>query len=811
MHSPMHSLLQDVQYAARLLRKAPAFSLAAIFVLALGIGANTAVFSVVNAVLLRPLPFPHAEQLMRVGVANSGDPQDPGSFGDADFLAWRDRQKSFAHVAAIDRETFTYSDGGPPQRIRGAWVSQQFFDVLGVRPLLGRTFQPEEDRAGASLVVIGRQFWQTQLNSDSSIIGRSIMLNGRPFTVTGIMPAAVRFPSNNEPTDVWPLKIFETPRGRPPYYLVGIGRLRPGVNPQQASAELTSIYATVTRQFPNSPKGSGLMTPLREMFVRRARTMLWVLLGAVGFVLLIAMVNIANLLLARATSREREIGIRLALGASRTRLVRQLLTESILLAALGGIAGVLLAIWAVHAFVAFGVADIPRSSEVSVDSSVLLFVASLTLLSGILFGLAPALQSGGASLHETLKQAMRGSTGGSGQLTRRVLVITEFAFALMLMVGAALLIRSFVLLEDVNPGFNPSNLLTAEVELPSALYQREPDIINFWDNFSQRLNATPGIQSATVTLSMPPNQLALTNPFIIEGQPYDPKRPLPLAEETTVSGNYFQTLGIPLIAGRTFGGSDGTAGHEVLIVNKSMADRHFPGQNPVGKRLQTGEPDSKSPWETIIGVVGDAKYSGLDSAPTPQLYVPYNERGWASFSRAMFVIARTNGDPLSVVPAVRSQLAALDRNLPLADVVTMEQRVGTSLDQQRFRTLVLGAFAGLALLLASFGIYAVIAYFVEQRTREIGIRVALGATRVDIMKLVVRQALTMSALGAGFGIAGALILTRAIRSLLFAVSPSDPLSFAGTTILLITVAIVASYVPAIRATKVDPLVALRYE
>lgn len=807
----MQSILQDLQYAVRLLRKSPAFSLAAILVLALGIGANTAVFSVVNAVLLRPLPFPHPERLMRVGVANSGDPNDPGSFGDADFLAWRDQQKSFEQVAAIDREAFTYSNSGQSQRIRGAWVSQQFFDVLGIRPLLGRTFQADDERAAAKLVVIGRQFWQTQLNSDPSIVGRSITLNGQPFTVIGIMPAHVRFPSNNEPNDVWPLKVFETPHGRPPYYLIGIGRLKRGTTPRQASSELTAIYADVTQQFPNSPNGMGLVTPLREMFVRRVRTMLWVLLGAVGFVLLIAMVNIANLLLVRATAREREIGVRLALGASRARLVRQLLTETIFLSAPGGVAGVLLAIWAVHAFVAFGPGNIPRSSEVRVDSSVLLFVAGLTLLTGILFGLAPALQSGRASLHEALKQATRSSSGGAGQLTRRVLVITEFAFALMLMVGAALLIRSFALLEDVNPGFNPSNLLTAEVELPSALYQSEADVINFWDNFAQRLNASAGVQSAAVTLSVPPDQLALTNPFTLEGQRYDPKRALPLAEETTVSGNYFQTLGIPVIAGRTFGASDGTSGHEVLIINKSMADRYFSGQNPVGKRLQTGEPDPKSPWETIIGVVGDVKYSGLDSAPTPQLYVPYREQGWASTSRRMFVIVRTQGDPLSIVPTLRAELAALDRNLPLAHVVTMEQRLETSLDQQRFRTLVLGAFAGLALLLACFGIYAVSAYFVEQRTREIGIRVALGATRRDIVRLVVRQALAMSALGVVFGVAGALMLTRAIRSLLFVVSPRDPLSFAATIVLLIAVAMLASYVPAIRATKVDPLVALRYE
>ena len=807
----MESFWQDVLYAARLLRKSPWFSIAAISVLALGIGANTAVFSLCNAVLLRPLPFPHPEQLMQVGVANSGIPNDPGSFGDADFLAWRDQQKSFEHVAAVDSAAFTYSGGGQAQRVRGAWVSQQFFDVLGVQPMLGRTFQRDDDQSRTRLVVIGRRFWETQLKSNPSIIGSGITLNGRPYTVIGVMPHGVNFPSNNEPLDVWPLAVFETPRGRPPYYLTGIGRLKPGITTQQASAELSSIAHSVTQQFPDSVEGTGNVRPLKDMFVGRVRTMLWVLLGAVGFVLLIAMVNIANLLLARATAREREIGVRLALGASRARLIRQLLTESVLLSVLGGTTGVLLALVAVRAFVAFGPGEIPRSSEVSVNIGVLLFVAGLTILCGILFGLAPALHSGHTSLHQTLNQATRGSSSGAGQLTRRVLVISEFAFALVLMVGAALFIRSFALLQDVSPGFNPSNVLTAEVELPPALYQDEPNIVNFWDSFLQRLNAIPGIQSAAVTLSLPPNQLALTNPFTVEGQPYDPKRALPLAEEMTVSPSYFQTLGIPLLAGRMFNDSDRAANHPVLIINKAMAERYFPGENPVGKRLQTGDPSPKSPWETIVGVVGDVKYSGLDSPPMPQLYVPYSREGWTSFSRGMFVIVRTKGDPFAVVPAVRAELAALDRNIPLSHVATMEQQMGNSLVQQRFRTVLLGAFAGVALLLASFGIYAVITYFVEQRTREIGIRVALGATRGQVIKLILRQALTMSALGVSIGVIGALVVTRAIKSLLFVVSPSDPFSFAATTALLIAVALLASYAPAIRATKVDPVVALRYE
>lgn len=804
----MDSLFQDLKYSIRLLRKSPGFSFTAIFVLALGIGANTAVFSVVNAVLLRPLAFPRPEQLMRVGVTQS--PDDNGNFGDADFLAWRDQQKSFEHVAVFEERALTYSSAGEPQRLRGALVSQHFFDVLGLQPFMGRTFQPQDDRKEAPrVVIISKQFWQTQLNGDMGILGRTVTLDGKPFAVIGIMPADVRFP-DNQGVDVWALKVFETPRGRPPYYLVGIGRLKPGITPQQASSELTAIAHSVTAQFPNSVEGVGMVTPLKEILVKNVRVMLWILLGAVGFVLLIVMVNIANLLLARATTRESEIAVRLALGAKRGRLIRQVLTESMLLSILGATAGVLLAICAVRAFVAFASNMIPRSSEVRVDSGVLLYVLGLTIVTGILFGLAPALHSGRGSLHEMLKQAARGSSA-AGQLTRRVLVISEFAIALVLIVGAALLIRSFALLQDVNPGFNPSNLLTMQVSLPAALYEREADISNFWDSFLQRLNTTPGVESAAVTLSLPPNRLALSNPFTVEGRPYDPKRPLPLAEEMTVSSSYFKTLEIPLLAGRVFTDADRRPGHPVLIINKTMSDLYFHGQDPVGKRLQTGDPDPRSPWETIVGVVGDVKYSGLESAPTPQLYVPYSEEGWTSFSRQMYVVIRSKGDSLNMVPAVRAQLAAIDRNLPLARIVTMEQQLGISLQQQRFRTIILTAFAGLALLLASFGIYAVIAYFVEQRTREIGIRVALGATRGDIVKLVIRQALTMSMAGVTFGVLGALMLTRAMRSLLFAVSPSDPLSFVATIGLLIGVALLASYFPAVRAANVDPIVALRYE
>jgi putative ABC transport system permease protein len=809
----MDTFFQDLNYGIRMLTKNPAFAIVAVLTLALGIGANTAVFSLVDAVLLRPLPFPEPQRLVAVGLSEPKT-DTGGAFGNMDFIAWRDQQHSFTHVAAYagDGSSFSFNAGGEPQRVRGISVTAGFFDMLGVAPERGRTFQPQDDRPEAPpVVVISHEFWQAQLSSDPQVVGRSIMLNGRAFTVIGVMRAGLRFPSNR-PVDVWPLRVIATPRGRPPYYLVAMGRLKPGATMQQAQDELTAVSRAVEQQFPNTPLKVGRVEPLREVLTRDVSGLLWVLLAAVGFVLLIGIVNVANLLLARATAREKEIGIRLALGATRARIVRQLMTESVLLASIGGGLGVLLAVWAQHAFLRLTSVRIPLSYQVGLDRRVLLFTLAVSVLSGVLFGLAPAFHGRGGALHEALKDAARTTSSAAGQTTRRGLVASEFALALVLMAGAALMIRSFVRLQHVNPGFDTRNLLTAQITLPPALYRDEPAIAAFWDQLLRRINTLPGVESASLTLSLPPHLLVLTNPFTVEGQPYDRSRPLQLAEEMTISSGHFRTLGVPLLAGRDFQDADRTSGRqEAIIINRALAEKFFPGQDPVGKRLQTGDPDPSSPWEPIVGVVGDVKYSGLEATPTPQLYKLYTTQGWTGFSRAMYVVIRTKGDPLSVAPAVRAQLNSLDRNLPLGSVATMQQLLGDAVEQPRFRTVVFGSFAGFALLLACFGVYAVMSYTVGQRTREIGIRIALGANRGQIVRLVLGQALAVCAVGMAVGMVAATLLAGTLRSQLYGVSPGDPVSLAAATLLLAAVALLASYIPARRATRVDPMVALRYE
>jgi putative ABC transport system permease protein len=809
----MDIFIQDLRYAVRMLVKSPSFSIAAIVILALGIGANTAVFSLVDVVLLRPLPFANAHQLMELRLT---DPKEDinGEFGDADFLATRDQQKSFSQIAAyaLGQNGVSFSNGGEAQRVKGSYVTSGFFDVLGIVPERGRGFIAADGSPTAERVaVISHDFWSRQLGADASIVGKSITLNGRAVTVVGIAPANVRFPSN-EPVDVWQMMRVQPGPGRPPYYLEVFGRLKPGVSPQQAAEELSAISKSVEKQYPNSSPTIGRVESLQSRLTGRVRDVLYVLLGAVAFVLLIAVANVGSLLLARATARRKEIAVRLALGASRQRILRQLLTESVLLAVIGAGFGVLLAIWAQSNFREFqSTLKIPFAYEVGVDWRVLLFTAAVSIVAGVLFGIAPGLHRSGGSQYEVLKDAERGNAGGTGPSARRALVVAEFAIALVLVVGASLLIRSFVRLQDVNPGFSPDHLVTAQVALPSAQYRDDKAIVALWDELLRRANHLPGVKAASLTMALPPNVLRLTNPFTAEGQPYDRSRPQQLAEESSVSPGHFTVLGVPIIMGRDFTEADATSPLHPIIINRTLAERYFPGQNPIGRRLQTGDLRPEPPDETIIGVVGDVKYSGLDSESVPQAYKLYSGKGWTELSWAMYVVLRTDGDPASAISGLRNELATLDRNLPLADVSTMRERMGQSVGQQRFRTLLLGSFAGFALLLACFGVYALISYSVAQRHREIGIRMAMGAARGDILRLVLRQCLFLCALGIVVGLVAATALARTLRSLLFGVTPGDPVSFALTVALLGGVAMVAGYIPARRATRVDPLEALRYE
>jgi putative ABC transport system permease protein len=806
--------VQDVRYGVRMLLKAPLFTAVALTTIAIGIGANTAIFSLVDAILLRPLPYPEHQRLIVAGTH-----QRVGSgmelISTADFLAWRDHQQCFEQVAVLDRtgSSFALSGMGQPERIPGVRVSANFFPVFGVMPLKGRGFRPEEDRPGApGVVVISEQFWRDHLGSDPEVLNRTLTLDGKQHTIVGVMPAAFRFPSRR-PAAVWAIHTLNPPVARPPYGLLALGRLKPGISLRKAEAEFNDITAQVTVQYPSSEDLVGVMTPMKEWVVSGVSTALLVLLGAIGLLLLIVIVNVANLLLARATARQSEIALRMALGASRIRVIRQLLTESAVLSLLGGVLGLLLAFVALKAFLAFGPGQMPRLEEVGINPGVLLFTFVICVGSGILFGLAPALETSSPSLSEPLKETNRSSSSASAHRTHRALLVFEVALALVLMIGSGLLIRSFVRLRGVSTGVQTDHLITAAISL-SNKYSDPPQIRQFWQQFLGKAQSLPGVRAVGITMSLPPNLLQITNPFTVEGQGYDRHRQAQLAEEMAVSPDYFRALGVPLRKGRFFSPLDRVEGEKdpmIVIINETMAKQYFEGKDPIGNRIQTGDPDPKSPWETIVGVVGDVKYSGLDSGPGPTIYVPYNENAWVGWSREMYLVVRSNGNAPDLVPAIRTQLASMDNTLPLAQVRTMEDLLDESLVQQRFRTWLISGFAALALLLSAIGLYALISYSVGQRTREIGVRVALGAQRGNVLIMVLREGLQLLAFGLFLGLVGAISATRIIRSLLYSTSATDTLSFVATSLALIAVALLACYIPARRATKVDPMVALRCE
>lgn len=812
--SVVESFGQDVRYCIRILRKSPLFTAVAIATIAIGIGATTAMFSVVDAVLLRPLPFPGSQRLMMLGAHARGG-TGMKAIGIADFTAWRDHQNSFERVAAFDGAagTFALSGLGDPEKVPGAGVTADFFAALGVQPLMGRFFQPGEDRPDApALVVISPQFWRDHLASDPNVLGRSIVLDGTPHTIVGVTPGWFRFPSSN-PIDVWAVRTLPHPVSRPPYSLRAFGRLRPGVSVRAAEAEFDGIASQVSSQYPSSADLVGHLVPMKEWMVENVSTALFVLLGAIFLLLLLAVVNVASLLLARATLRVREVAVRMALGASRRRVVRQLLTESVLLSVAGGAIGLLLAYLSVRAFMVVGPGRIPRLQEVALNCSVLLFTSLTCVGSGILFGLAPAFIASRTKLGEPLKRSQRSMTSRDAHRAQRAFVVAQVALALLLMIGSGLLVRSFLRLRSVDPGIRADHVITAAIALPKS-YSDAPRNTQFWMQFLQKVQSLPGVTAVGITMSLPPNLLEINNPFTVEGQGYDRNRALQLAEEVPVSPDYFRSLGIPLIAGRFFSPSDRVEDEHdpmLVIINETMAKRYFPNQDPVGRRIQTGDPDPKAPWETIVGVVGDVKYSGLDAAPAPTLYVPFNEYGWSEWSREMYLVVRSGEDPGTLAAAICLELKNMDSSVPLAQVRTMEQLLDESVMEQRFRTWLLGSFASLALLLSAIGIYAVVSYSVNQRTQEIGVRIALGAKSRDVLAMVLAEGFWLLAAGSLLGISGALMGTRLLRTLLYSTSTTDALSFAATVMILCGVALLACYIPARRATRVDPMVALRAE
>jgi putative ABC transport system permease protein len=813
----MGTLMQDMRYGIRMLAKNPGFAFIAVLTLALGIGANTAIFSVVNAELLRPLPFRDSGRLVSVATANSRMHSSNGSTSYPDFMDWRSQNPVFEKMAAYTGATFTLTGQVNPAHLEGASVSSDTFDLLGVSPELGRTFQPGEDEPNHHVVVISDRLWKQQFGGDPGIVGRTITLDNSGYTVVGVMPANFRYPLQREPAAIWSTlsPLNETTDNSPPmvqhrgaHFLTCIARLKPGVTLAQAQAAMDVIASSLSKQYPDTNKYMSVhLSSEQERLTGPIRPALLVMMIAVGLVLLIACVNVANLLLARATTRGREIAIRTAMGAGRIRVLRQLLTESLLLAIVAGIFGAALAVWGSDVLVRWSPENLPRVGEIHIDGWALAFTAGLSLLTGILFGLAPALQSTHSNIVEALKEGSLSMTAGrSRHGLRSSLVIVEMALALILLVSAGLLIRSLIRLQDVNPGFDPHKVMTASLDLPDAKYS-DPKKAEFFRELIPQLEAIPGVQSAAAVFPLPMSGDEIRTSFQIEG------RPVAKSDEShtsirAVTPNYFGTMRIPLLQGREFTERDDSKATKVLIVNQAFAQQFFPGENPIGKHILAGIANAgEPPMREIIGVVGNVKFEDLTTEFSPESYIPYGQLQFGSVT----IVVRSSKDPEGLAKPIASVVQSLDKDLPTYSPKTVEQYLDGTIAVPRFNTFLLAIFAALAMILTAVGLYGVISYTVAQRTHEIGIRMALGAQPGDMMRLVVSQGMTLALFGVAVGLVAALGLTRFLSSLLFGVSSTDPVSFAAVVAMLFAVVLLACYIPARRAMRVDPMVALRYE
>jgi putative ABC transport system permease protein len=802
----MDTLFRDIRYGARSLMKRPGFTLIALIALALGIGANTAIFSLVNAVLLKPLPFAEPDRLVWVwgNIRNAGN---RASVSPPDFLDYRQQNTTFEEFAAAfgGPVPLNLTGSGEPERLTAAGVTGNYFAALGAQPQLGRTFLLENEKPGSDQVaVLSHGLWQKRFGGDPTIINKTIVLDGRNVAIIGVMPQGFNFPQAPE---LWVPINFEISDGmkvRKAHFLRPIGKLKDGVTLAQAQGDLDMIAKRLEQQYPDSNQGWSLrLVSLREQLIGNTRPTLFILFGAVGFVLLIACANVANLLLVRAASRQKEIALRTALGAGRFRIVRQMITESVLLALIGGALGTILAVWGIELLVKLSEGNIPPTAQVRIDATVLAFTLLTSVFTGVLFGLVPALRTMNLNLIESLKEGGRsGADGGHRNRTRSVLVVLESAIAVVLLIGAGLLVRSLIQLQNVSPGFDPHNVLTLRVDLPREKYSTPEKAANFFTQLEGRINGLPGVEHVGLISELPLSGQANDMPYVVEGRP-------PVSSDQAfdddfrrVNTQYFKAMRIPLMRGRNFTEQEVREGAQLVIISDLLARRVFPDEEPIGKRLIMAM--GNVPFE-IIGIVGDIRHRALESDPIPAMYMPTNRAPW------MNIVVRTQGEPQSLAGAVRNEVRALDPDQPIAMVRTMDEWMETSVAGPRYRTALLALFAVVALVLASTGIYGVMSYTVSQRTHEIGVRMALGARRADVLKLVVRQGMTLVVIGVGLGLVGAIALTRVMSTLLFGVTAKDPLTFAAVGALLMLVAFVACYLPARRATKVDPLVALRYE
>jgi putative ABC transport system permease protein len=807
----MQKLWQDLRYAVRVLLKNRGFTAVAVLALALGIGANTAIFSVVNSVLLRPLPYrePHRLIALWENYQQRGGPEREW-FSPADFKDFREQAQSLEHVVALLGWGPTLTGQGEPEDLQGAAVAYDTFSMLGVDPAIGRSFTADEDRTGAErVVVLSHGLWQRRFGSDAAIIGKSLILGGESYTAIGVMPRGFTFPILPN-TEIWrpltPAMVALAGCDRGCLVLRVMARLKSGVTLDAARAESSAIAARMAEQYPETNKGVGsTVVPLHEQLVGDVRPAMLVLLGAVALVLLIACANVANLLLARAAARQKEVAIRAALGASRGRLIRQHLTESLVLALVGGAFGLLLAFWMVDLLVSFAPKGTPRLEEIAIDRGVLAFTFGTAILTGLIFGMAPALLSSRANLAGSLKEGGRDTSAGSrGNRVRSGLVVSEIALALMLLVGAGLLIKSFANLQRVDPGFDPENVLRIDVGLPRTRYPDRNQAAVFFKQLVDRVALLPGVQSAGAVSSLPLSGGGTDSGFAIEGRPQPAPDRQPVAWYAKVTPDYFRTMGIRLMRGRVFTEADNLDASRVVVISETMARRYFPDEDPLGKRLLFD--DGKDRRE-IVGIVADVRHFGLNLDARPTMYFSQSQ----SPNRGMSLVVRASGDPMSLAPAIRSEVWALDRDLAVSSVMPMNELIRTSLAEPRFVLLLLGLFAAVAMALSAIGVYGVMSYSVTQQSHEIGVRMALGAQVRDVLKLVVSRGIALVGGGVALGLVAAFALTRVMESLLFGVSATDFTTFAATSLILAAVALAACFVPARRATKVDPMVALRYE